>query len=112
MRAMPMTESEFNQCVDDTLEQIEQALDVCDVDIDYETVAGILTLVFDNRTKIIINRQTPVQQIWIATKSGGYHFNYDAEQGQWRKDDDGSELFAALSAYCSAQAGEAVDLQR
>lgn len=106
-----MNESQFNQRVDETFEQVEEALESCGVDIDYETVSGILTLVFENKSKIIINRQTPVQQIWVAAKSGGYHFNYDVEHEQWVKDDTGTELFAALSQYCTEQAGEEVELQ-
>ena len=105
-----MNESQFNQRVDETFEKIEEALDGCGVDIDYETVGGILTLMFENNSKIIINRQTPVQQIWVAAKSGGYHFNYDADRDQWIKDDVGTELFTALSQYCTEQAGEAVEL--
>jgi len=105
-----MTESEFSQRVDDTLEHLEELLDSCDTDIDYETVGGILTLTFENKSKIIINRQTPVQQIWVAAKSGGYHFDYDDAQDTWISDSDGMELFAALSRYCTEQAGEEVDL--
>jgi CyaY protein len=105
-----MTESEFNDLVDNTLTLIEEALDACDVDIDYETVSGILTLVFDNKSKIIINRQTPLKQLWVAAKSGGFHFNYDDTQDCWVKDDNGTELFTALSQYCSEQAGEPVEL--
>ena len=92
-----MTESEFNQRVDDILEQIENAIDESGADIDYETAGGILTLTFENDTRIIINRQTPVSQIWVATKLGGFHFDYHADSDSWVKDDDGTELFAALS---------------
>lgn len=52
-----MTESEFNQQVDDTLIAIEEALDELDLDIDYETSGGILTITLENGTKVIINRQ-------------------------------------------------------
>lgn len=107
-----MTESEFNQRVDDVIERIEEAIDESGVDIDYETAGGILTLFFENQTRIIINRQTPVSQIWVATKSGGFHFNYHAQSDSWVKDDDGMELFAALSLYCTQQAGEEVVLSR
>ena len=105
-----MTESEFNQRVDDILEQIEDAIDSTGLDIDYEIAGGILTLTFENNSKIIINRQTPVRQIWVAARSGGFHFNFDADSEQWCKDDDGNELFIALSEYCTAQAGERVEL--
>ena len=105
-----MTESEFNQLVDNVLETIEDRLDAVDADLDYETVGGILTIAFEDDTKVIINRQTPLKQIWVATKSGGFHFNYNSDVEAWIKDDDGSELFGALSTYCSDHAGETVDL--
>ena len=106
-----MTESEFDQRVDDIIEQIEEAVDDSGANIDFETAGGILTLIFEDGSKIIINRQTPVQQIWVAAKSGGFHFNYNEAQDTWCKDDDGLELFAALSQYCSSQSGEHVELQ-
>ena len=105
-----MTESEFNQRVDDIIELIEEAVDDSGANVDFETAGGILTLIFEDNSKIIINRQTPVQQIWVAAKSGGFHFNYDEIEDQWRKDSDGQELFAALSQYCSEQSGEQLDL--
>ena len=106
-----MNESEFNQMVDDLLIRIEESLDDCGADIDYETVSGILTLSFDDDSKIIVNRQTPMRQVWVAARSGGFHFNYDADRSQWLSDSDGVELFAALSRYCSQQAGEELELR-
>lgn len=105
-----MTESEFNQRVDDIIESIEDKLDELDTDLDYETAGGILTISFENDTKVILNRQTPLKQIWVATKSGGFHFNYNADVDAWIKDDDGTELLGALTKYCTEQAGETVDL--
>jgi len=105
-----MTESEFNQRVDDIIERIEEAVDDSGANIDFETAGGILTLLFEDNSKIIINRQTPVQQIWVAAKSGGFHFNYHEAQDQWRKDDNDQELFSALSQYCSQQSGEQLEL--
>ncbi len=108
-----MTESEFNDLVDDILVSIEDAIeDACDesgVEIDYETAGGILTLTFANGSQIIINRQTPMKQIWLATQQGGFHFDYDEAADHWVC--DGKELFAALSEQCSAQAGQPLQLQ-
>jgi len=98
-----MTETEFNQAVDAILARIETALDHSDGDIDYETAAGILTLEFADGSKIIVNRQTPTQEIWVAAKSGGFH--YRQEHGAWVNTRDGSELFSALSSLISQQAG-------
>lgn len=105
-----MDESEFNQRVDDILEHIEDAIENTGSDIDYETAGGILTLTFENNSKIIINRQTPVRQIWVATRQGGFHFIYNDAVDQWQLEGAEQELFAALSQYCSDQAGESIEV--
>lgn len=103
-----MTETEFNQAVDAIFSRIENALDACDTDIDTETSAGILTLEFTDGSKIIINRQTPTQEIWVAAKSGGYHYRLD--QGTWRNTRDGTEFFTSLATYIKQQSGEDIQL--
>lgn len=105
-----MQESEFNQRVDDILVQIEDAIEDSGADIDYETAGGILTLSFENDSKIIINRQTPVRQIWVASRQGGFHFVYHDDSEQWLLEGTDQELFHALSEYCSEQAGENIDI--
>lgn len=104
-----MTETEFNQTVDAIFARIEDALDARDTDIDTETSAGILTLEFEDGSKIILNRQTPTQEIWVAAKSGGYHYRLD--QGAWRNTRDGSEFFTSLSTYIQQQSGETIALR-
>ena len=108
-----MNESEFNDIADDLLVEIEDAVEeVCDdtgVDIDYETTSGILTLEFSNGSQIIINRHAPLSQIWVASKAGGFHFDFDSDKKQWIC--SGVELYAALSEYCSDQAGQTIKLE-
>ena len=108
-----MNESEFNDVVDDLLVEIEDAIEeVCDdtgVDIDYETSSGILTLEFTDGSQIIINRHAPLSQIWLASKSGGFHFDFDSDKKLWLC--SGVELYAALSEYCSEQAGQPITLK-
>lgn len=109
-----MTESEFNDIVDDIFIEIEDAIeeasDDTNADIDYETTSGILTLTFTNETQIIINRQAPLKQIWVAARLGGFHFDFDTESEQWLC--NGKELFASISEYCSDQAELAIKLER
>lgn len=105
-----LNESEFNRRIDDALLQIEQAVDESGADIDYENVGGILTLIFEDDSQIIINRQTPARQLWVAARAGGYHFDFDSAKQQWVRDSDGRELFAVLRQACSEQAGEEVEL--
>lgn len=104
-----MKESKFNELAELTMIAIEQAIEECGVDIDYDNISDILTLEFENGSKIIINKQTPASQIWVAARSGGYHFDYDEASNSWRLDSDiTQELFDCLSEYCSQQSGETV----
>ncbi len=106
-----MTESEFNQRVDDTLVAIEEAIDESGADIDYESAGGILTLIIEeNGSQIIINRQTPVKQLWLATRTGGYHFDWSDETGGWVLDSDGSAFYPMLNQALVEQGAEALEL--
>ncbi len=104
-----MNETEFNALAEAMLARIEAALDAATVDIDYEVMpGGVLELEFENGSKIIINRHTAAREIWVAAKSGGFHFRYD--DGSWVGTRDGVELMEALSRLVSQQAGEVVSL--
>lgn len=106
-----MTESEFNQRVDDTLIAIEEAIDAAGADIDYESAAGILTLTIEaNGSQIIINRQTPVKQLWLATRSGGYHFDWSDEADGWVLDSDGTPFSQMLNQALVDQGAVTIEL--
>jgi CyaY protein len=87
-----MSESEFNELIDRTFAALEVALDQVDADLDYETSGGVLTVAFDNDTKLVFSRQPPTRQLWLAARSGGFHFAYDEAAGDWRGTRDG-QLF-------------------
>ncbi|RLA05625.1 MAG: iron donor protein CyaY [Gammaproteobacteria bacterium] len=103
-----MDESIFNQVIDELLLTIEDAIDDSGLDIDYDTIAGILTLEFDDQSKIIINRQTPLKQLWIAARSGGFHLDY-VEKNWYCKTEDCS-LQILLDRVCTEQAKMEVHL--
>ncbi len=106
-----MNESDFDRIAEETLVAIEEAVENSGADIDFDSAGGILTLEFANGSQIIVNKQAPLSQIWVAARSGGFHFDYD-EQGEcWRLQSQGDELFEALGRYCSEQAGEPVTLE-
>ena len=105
-----MNEAEFHNAATATLNRIEQAVEASGADIDYENAGEILELEFTNRSKIIINKQGAAKQIWVAAKSGGFHYNYDTGTQQWRNDQSGAELFDELSRLASEQAGKSVRL--
>jgi CyaY protein len=103
-----MTESEFLNLAEQALSSIESSLETAaqtsDLDIECSRSGNVLQIeCIDNGSKIIINSQAPMQEIWVAAKSGGFHYKYDGRI--WRNTRDGSELFAVLSAIVSEQAG-------
>ncbi len=106
-------ESEFNQKVDDILVAIEDALDDCDADLDWDLAGGILTIECANGSQVIVNRQGPTQQIWVASRGGGFHFDFCEREGVendcWLQDD--LELFTHLNQALSEQSGENVKLR-
>lgn len=102
-----MTESEYAQLTDAFFKRLDRALEAAD--IDYELAAGgILEMEFDDGSKIVINRQPAMHEIWVAAKSGGFHFRW--QDGEWRDTRGGEELFAALERMASQQAGAPVSL--
>jgi CyaY protein len=103
-----MTESEFLALADQTLGTIESALerasDDIDLDVECSRSGNVLEIEFiDNGSKIIVNSQAPMQEMWVAARSGGFH--YKRENGRWINTRDNSELFAALSKMVSEQGG-------
>jgi CyaY protein len=109
-----MTETEFLTLSAAVLTRIEEAIEnageSADIDIDIERKAdGILELEFANGSKVVVNSQAPMRQIWVAARSGGFHFEA-GPAGGWRDTRSGEDLFATLSRVVSEQSGTAVIL--
>lgn len=104
-----MDDKEFNRLADATLASIEAALEASGADLDFELLhGGVLEIEFADGSKIIVNRHGVAKEIWVAAKSGGFHFR--RENDLWIDTRDGAELFIKLSALASQQAGEPVSL--
>lgn len=107
-----MNDSQYEDLTDALLlaieDAVENAANQAGLDIEVESVGGKVDLVFPDHTKIIINKQPPLQQIWVATKFNGHHFGY--QDGQWVDVRSGAELHAFLDEAVSLQAGSAVKL--
>src|SRR5512134_2982111 len=104
-----MDERQFEALATQALQAIERALDESGIDADVELrEGGVLELEFHDGSKIIVNRHGAAREIWVAARSGGFHFRWDGSV--WRDTRDGGELFAALSRLVSAQSGSGVIL--
>lgn len=109
-----MSESEFLALAEATLTQIATALDRLNdedvLDVECSRSGNVLEIEFiDNGTKIIVNSQAPMREMWVAARSGGFHYKRVGDE--WINTRDGSELFAALSSMASEQAGAPVMLK-
>lgn len=104
-----MEEREFNQLADAMLARIESSLEAANADLDFEIKpGGVIEIEFDDGSKVIVNRHTAAREIWVAARSGGYHFR--PEGGRWVATRNGEELMAALARCVSEQAGDEITL--
>jgi len=104
-----MDDSEFNVLARQAMNRIESALEASSADIDFELAnGGVLEIEFADGSKIIVNRHAVAREIWVAARSGGFHFRWDGMV--WRDTRDGAELMERLSLLTSQQAGEPVIL--
>lgn len=107
MSADKLTDAQYRQLAHQTLSAVEAQVDAwleADVvDIDTHRTGGLLELAFPNGSKIILNTQPPLQELWLAARAGGFHFRW--EGGAWRDTKDGQEFLDRLSRLASEQAG-------
>ncbi|MGN5638290.1 iron donor protein CyaY [Burkholderia multivorans] len=97
-----MSDTEYLTRAEAVLAAVERTVDAAN-DGDLERNGSVLTLTFENGSKIIVNLQPPMKEVWIAAKAGGFHYRY--VDGAWRDTRTGTEFFAALSEYATQQAG-------
>ncbi len=103
--ASTLTDSEFHRLSDAVLAGIEARIDAWlqddVIDIDVHRTGGLLELSFPDGSKIIVNTQPPLHELWVAARAGGHHYRYEA--GRWIDTRDGSEFYAALSSFATQQ---------
>ncbi len=111
--ATPLSNADYQRETSALLARVEAAADrwLQDdvVDIDTHRTGGLLELSFPDHSKIIINTQPPLHEVWLAAKAGGFHYRWS--QGRWVDTRDGTEFLAALSRHASAQAGTALNFE-
>ena len=79
------------------------------MDIDNQRVGGMITLTFHNRSQIIINLQKPLHEVWLAARSGGYHFKFDGQH--WQDTKGQGEFFQRLTQDACAQTGQHISFE-
>ena len=108
MQATLLTDAEYHRLTVALLARIEATIDCWlqdgVVDIDGQRTGGLLELDLPDASKIVVNTQPPLHEVWLATRDGGYRFRH--VDGQWLDTRDATEFFARLSAAASVQAGQ------
>lgn len=103
-----MNENEYNRCVDELMLQIEESIDNSALEIDCENSNGILTLTIEsNGSQMILSRQTASREVWLAARSGGFHFIL--KDSIWRDTKTNDTLGMILQQAVKSQAGEFID---
>ena len=108
---MSLSEARFHDLVDETQEKLEDIFDESDLDIDMENSAGVLTVKFENGSQVIFSRQEPLRQLWLAARSGGFHFDYDEESERWMCDKSEEQLGEMLQRIVLEQADVELDFE-
>lgn len=103
-----MTESEFNELADAVFSRIEAGVDASDADLECSLIGGVLELEFEDGSKIIVNRHAPNREIWVAARSGGFHYAW--QDGRWISRRDGSELYGKLAELIALGCGTPIKL--
>ncbi|MBC7995205.1 MAG: iron donor protein CyaY [Rhizobacter sp.] len=106
----PLSDAQFHALAGAVLSSVEATVDqwLQDdvVDIDSHRTGGLLELSFPNGSKLVLNTQPPLQELWLAARSGGFHYKH--VEGRWLDTREGREFFDALSACASEQSGLAL----
>ena len=108
---MSLTEARFHDLVDAVQQTVEDAFDDCDLDVDLENSAGVLTIRFENGSQVILSRQEAIRQLWVAARSGGFHFDYDEASGRWLCDASDEGLGELLSRVIQDQGGDSLSFE-
>ena len=103
-----LSDSAYRSATEALLSSIEATVDrwLQDdvVDIDSMRTGGLLELHFPNGSHIVVNTQPPLHEVWLAARSGGFH--YRSVGGRWCDTKDGSEFHEVLSRCASEQSGQ------
>ena len=110
-------DKQFYQLGSNLLQSIEVALeaadDELDLDLDVERQGGnVINILFRDQSVIVVNTQPPLHEIWVAAKSGGYHYRWSGTMSKplWLDTKTGKELLSDLSEFASTQAGKPIKI--
>lgn len=103
-----MNIAEYHQNIEQIWTYIEEQLELQDCDVDCDTQGSVFSITFSDRSQVVINKQEPLLELWLASRAGGFHFSY--QQKQWLSS-DGLCFWRCLEQACVAH-GETVSFAK
>ncbi|WP_163938504.1 iron donor protein CyaY [Paraferrimonas sp. SM1919] len=100
-----MTDTEFHLLADDLFNRIDARIEELELDVDVNFAGEVLQIEFNDRSQIVINKQEPLHQVWVATKFAGHHFSYI--DNKWFDERNGLDFEPVIVDAISKQSGEA-----
>ncbi|MGC7559094.1 iron donor protein CyaY [Pasteurella sp. PK-2025] len=99
-----MNVAEFHQNIEKIWSIIEEQLEEQDCDVDCDTQGSVFSITFKDRSQVVINKQEPLLELWLASRAGGFHFSF--QNNEWVSS-DGKTFWRCLEQACAAH-GESV----
>jgi len=100
-----MPDREFERAAGALLAALEEALENCGAELDVEVAGeGVLEVDLRDGSKMVINRHGAAREIWVAARSGGFHFRQNGTA--WTDTRSGEELCTVLERLIHEQTGE------
>ena len=89
-----MTETEYLQQTQMLFNAVMTHIEDNYPDLDAQSQGAIVEIENQDGQKIIINQQAPMQEVWLASRSGGYHFKWNG--ATWVNTRDGADFWEFL----------------
>ena len=100
---VPMNEVEYHARLDELMAKVEEILEGAETDLDYVTSGGLMTISCESGVQLIVSRQTPLLQLWLASPAGGMRFIYDVQTNTWHQVDEQTASFSRIMSQLLAQ---------
>ena len=82
-----MDEKVYRDLLDETFERVDRAFADVDPDLAEVTISqGSLTVLFNEKLRLMLTPQPAVRQLWVAFEVRAWHFDWDAARGAWMDD--------------------------
>ncbi len=106
-----ISEASFEQLADKELNQMLDALIDSGEAVDPDLESGVLSILFDDETKYVVNSHRAARQIWMAAERAAWHFDFDPAKKKWLTRQKGDELWSEINRVLSNKLGHSVTLK-